>query len=79
MTTAVDDIEMKAPTKIPSVEGAPVKSEKTPHISIIKNISIMPPRRATPCTRRSFEIESSTPNANKIKTTPSCANVSTLR
>ena len=33
-------MERKAPTKNPSLEEAPVKSEKTPHTRIIKKISI---------------------------------------
>lgn len=46
-TTAVDDIERKAPIKMPSDSGAPIKSAKTPHTKIISQISRLPPASET--------------------------------
>ena len=53
MTTAVLDIDRNAPTNTPSLLGAPVKSEITPHTNIISTICIKPPNTATDCTCRS--------------------------
>ena len=77
ITTAVLDMERNAPTKTPSLLGAPVKSEMTPHTSIMSAICMDPPNTATDCTCRSCAKENSTPSAKSRKMIPNCASVST--
>ena len=76
-TTAVDDMERKAPMNMPSVDGAPIKSATTQHKNIMSKISRVPPASDTDWTRRSFEKENSRPSVNSRNITPNWARVST--